>query len=71
MKRVYTVTILTCLAILAAFLCLFRLMNISGRREHLTVGFIYAYTRFRVPSPTEEGNPIIEELIEENEDVYD
>ncbi len=41
MKRVYTVTILTCLAILAAFLCLFRLMNISGRREHLTVGFIY------------------------------
>lgn len=37
----------------------------------LTVSFICAYTRFRVPSPADEGNPIIEELIEENEGVYD
>ncbi len=41
MKRVYLATFLTCLAILGAFLCLFRILNITGGREHLTVGFIY------------------------------
>nr|MBR4281351.1 CDP-alcohol phosphatidyltransferase family protein [Clostridia bacterium] len=29
-----------------------------------TVGVIFAYTRFRVPAPTEETNPIIEEIEE-------
>lgn len=41
MKRIYITTVLTCLAILAGFLCLFRLLNLTGRRDHLTVGFIY------------------------------
>ena len=41
MKRVYTVTVLTCLVILAVFLCIFRLLNLSGHKDHLTVGFIY------------------------------
>lgn len=41
MKRIYIITVLTCLAILGTFLCLFRLMNITGGKEHLTVGFIY------------------------------
>lgn len=41
MKRVYMITVLTCLAILAVFLCCFRLLNLTGGREHLTVGFIY------------------------------
>ena len=31
----------------------------------VTVGVIFAYTRFRVPAPTEETNPIVEEIIEE------
>lgn len=30
-----------------------------------TVGIIMAYTRFRVPEPTEESNPIIEEIMGE------
>lgn len=33
----------------------------------LTVGVIYAYTRFRVPEPTDETNPIVEEIIGEIE----
>ncbi|MBQ4241614.1 MAG: BMP family ABC transporter substrate-binding protein [Lachnospiraceae bacterium] len=41
MKRVYIVTVLTCLAILGAFYMSFRLMNIAGGKDHLTVGFIY------------------------------
>ena len=41
MKRVYIVTVLTCLAILGAFHMSFRLMNITGGKDHLTVGFIY------------------------------
>ena len=41
MKRVYIVTVLTCLAILWAFYMSFRLMNIAGGKDHLTVGFIY------------------------------
>ncbi len=39
-----------------------------------TVGIIFAYTRFRVPAPTEESNPIveeIEEIIEEIEETID
>jgi hypothetical protein len=28
----------------------------------MTVGIIFAYTRFRVPAPTEETNPIVEEI---------
>ena len=30
-----------------------------------TVGIIMAYTRFRVPEPTQASNPIIEEIIGE------
>ncbi len=41
MKRVYTATVLTCLVILAVLICGFRLMNLSGTKDHLTVGFIY------------------------------
>ena len=41
MKRVYITTILTCLVILAGFICCFRLLNFSGGRETLTVGFVY------------------------------
>ena len=41
MKRVYLLTILSCLLILGAFLGGFRLMDVSGQRDHLTVGFIY------------------------------
>ncbi len=41
MKRVYIVTALTCAVILAAFLGLFRLLNLSGGRDSLTIGFIY------------------------------
>ena len=31
-----------------------------------TVGIIFVYTRFRVPAPSEETNPIIEEIAEEH-----
>ena len=41
MKRVYIVTILTCLVILAAFIGIFRILNLSGGRDHIKVGFIY------------------------------
>ena len=41
MKRVYVTTALTCLVILAAFIGCFRLLNVSGGRDHLKVGFIY------------------------------
>ena len=41
MKRVYIITVLTCAVILAAMLYGFRLLNLSGGREHITVGFIY------------------------------
>lgn len=41
MKRVYVITVLTCLAILAAFIGIFRLLNVSGGKDHLKVGFIY------------------------------
>ncbi len=41
MKRIYITTGLTCLVILAAFICCFRLLNLSGSKDHLTVGFVY------------------------------
>ena len=41
MKRAYIVTALTCSVILAALVLIFRLLNLSGGRDHLTVGFIY------------------------------
>ena len=41
MKRVYVTTALTCLAILAAVIGGFRLLNLSGGQDDLTVGFIY------------------------------
>ncbi len=41
MKRVYITTILTCLFILAALITCFRLLNLTGGRDHLKVGFIY------------------------------
>ncbi len=41
MKRVYITTALSCLVILAAFVGLFKLMNLSGRKEHIKVGFVY------------------------------
>lgn len=41
MKRVYIITALTCLVIMAGFIVCFRLLNLSRGKEHLTVGFIY------------------------------
>ncbi|MCR5473638.1 MAG: BMP family ABC transporter substrate-binding protein [Lachnospiraceae bacterium] len=41
MKRVYIITALTCLVILAAFIGIFRLIDPSGGRETLMIGFIY------------------------------
>ena len=41
MKRVYITTVLTCLVILAAFIVCFRLLNLSGGRDTLKIGFIY------------------------------
>ena len=41
MKRVYIVTALTCLVILAAFIGTYRLMNPTVARENLKIGFIY------------------------------
>ena len=41
MKRVYTITVLTCLIILLALVSCFRIMNLSGRKNNVKVGFIY------------------------------
>ena len=41
MKRVYVTTALTCMVMLAVFLGSFRLLNVTGGRDELTVGFIY------------------------------
>ncbi|HCM92104.1 MAG TPA: hypothetical protein DIS78_06045, partial [Lachnospiraceae bacterium] len=41
MKRVYIATVLTCLAILAVLTGVLKLLNLTGGKEHLTVGFIY------------------------------
>ncbi|MCR5283565.1 MAG: BMP family ABC transporter substrate-binding protein [Lachnospiraceae bacterium] len=41
MKRVYIITIVTCLLVFAAFLGSFRLLHLSGGKDHLKIGFIY------------------------------
>ena len=41
MKRVILITALTCLVILGAFIGAFRILDLSGGKDHLTVGFIY------------------------------
>ncbi len=41
MKRVYIATVLTCLVVLAVFYSIFRLLNISGGRDSIRIGFIY------------------------------
>ena len=41
MKRVYLTAVLTCAVLLAAVLGCFRLLNISGGRDSLVVGFVY------------------------------
>ena len=41
MKRVYITTALTCLVIMAALISCFRLLNLTGGRNDLKVGFIY------------------------------
>ena len=37
----------------------------------VTVGIIFAYTRFSLPGPDVETNPIVEEIIEEIEEIYE
>ena len=41
MKRVYIVTALTCSVILIALIGIFRMLNLSGGRNSLKIGFIY------------------------------
>ncbi len=41
MKRVYITTALTCLVIMAAFIGIFRILNLTGGKDHVKVGFIY------------------------------
>ncbi|WP_029232242.1 BMP family ABC transporter substrate-binding protein [Butyrivibrio sp. VCB2006] len=41
MKRLYITTAITCLLVLVLSLACFRLLNLTGGKEHLTVGFIY------------------------------
>lgn len=41
MKRVYIVTILTCIAILGALIGILRVLNLSSGKDHIKVGFIY------------------------------
>ena len=41
MKRIIIITVLTCSVILGAFFCVFRLLNLTGGKDHLTVGFVY------------------------------
>jgi basic membrane protein A len=41
MKRVYITTVLTCLAILGALITVFHLLDLTGGKDHITVGFIY------------------------------
>ena len=41
MKRVYLISALTCLVVLAAFIGGFRILNPSTTRENLKIGFIY------------------------------
>ena len=41
MKRIYITVSLTCAFILCGLIIALRLMNLTGHKEHLTVGFIY------------------------------
>ena len=41
MKRVYIATVLTCLVMMAVFIGCFRVLNLTGKRDSLKVGFIY------------------------------
>lgn len=41
MKRIYIATALTCLVILAVFICIFKVCNFNGGKDHIKVGFIY------------------------------
>lgn len=41
MKRVYLATAITCIVILTAFIVCFRILNISGGKDSLKIGFIY------------------------------
>jgi basic membrane protein A len=41
MKRVYITSALTCLVILAVLIGCFRVLNLSGGKDHVKVGFIY------------------------------
>ena len=41
MRRIYTAVAVTCLVILAVAYNWFHFLNLSGTRDHLTVGFIY------------------------------
>ncbi|MBR4473168.1 MAG: BMP family ABC transporter substrate-binding protein [Oscillospiraceae bacterium] len=41
MKRVYMITAMTCVVMLAAIVGIFRLLDPSGGRDGLTVGFVY------------------------------
>ena len=41
MKRIYIATALTCLVILGAIIGCFRLLNLSGGRDDLKIGFVY------------------------------
>ena len=41
MKRVYIATALTCVVVMAVFIGCFRLLNLSGGKDHLKIGFIY------------------------------
>ena len=41
MKRVYITTALTCIVVLAAFVGIFRLLNLNSGKDHLIIGFVY------------------------------
>ncbi len=41
MKRVYITTAVTCLLLLAVFTTCLKALNLSGGKDHLTIGFIY------------------------------
>ena len=41
MKRLYTITALTCLVLLAVFSGIFKFMNLNKEKENIKVGFIY------------------------------
>ncbi|MBP5384752.1 MAG: BMP family ABC transporter substrate-binding protein [Lachnospiraceae bacterium] len=41
MKRVYIVTVLTCIAILGALIGCLKVLNLSAGKDHVKVGFIY------------------------------